>query len=1259
MTTAEALEGMTDPGKFEILATRVLRGIDPDCEAIAHAGVNAQGKTIPNPIDAFCRVPASDPPRYVMAAFTLAAADGLKAKWLFDHTAYTPTPQRKTPPPTAADDGDLIKAGNEAAAIRARHPTAEFVVWLCTNRRLDNDVQQPVHDRAAALGVEVRFLEQSQMRDFLDVRPGGQWLRQEHLGIQADQVSAPLLRKLSRDSLDRYATELLLPPADQLVPTRAAGAAFEALQGERSLHLLIGPSGAGKSVIAHDLLRRHTEAGGIGLWIPGEVADREASLSGAVDVVLRSLHPRLGPGAGHEILRPGIADRPLLLVVDDVNRSPDPIRLLRKVAGWSRPGSVSDGAAAGVTRSSLRLVCPLWDAWWHPLRHTFESTGCVRAQSVGPMTRPEAVACLKAALRGQPGAHTDTELAGFAERLHDDPILLGLFGRLLTADPSANPLAVCDNVIGKVVEQAVGELAAAKQTLAADYTTALDRLTEEMIRRRSLHPRWAEVEGWFGSQPALRDRLAQLAAQGHVCRLAETVGPPRFEFRHDRILEYHLSQAAARMLPTAGDDREAVMDPFFTPFVGRAIARSHLPGTVLDWVRQQNPPALVAAVPYLTSSASTYADEVVRLAGEWLRQPGGSPDAMRYDAYWTLARTSSPRIHPVTEGVRGNRSVWEARLRNGDAASGALALSGRFYPAMRYSWLESLIEEARTHHGPRLTNQLHHLLRSPDLSDRERFCALCLAGYLADPALANAVKFAWENAPDGRAFLLPALWAGIRCAGDTPAELLGPMMPYILLLQHDESGKKVNERYSILRELKFASRHGVGDSVLSYLTNLGVSQERFRWIVASILDDLDHPLAVRYVVRLLAETKHKAEQAGGFPPWAHMWGDNWNLEESGKKNCLSAASVSALKSLWEAAANPDWLKDYAFTQWARHVRDLAELQAVAPGSRHYESAVWQRALRGDRTVSGYVIGKVVSDEHWLRLIPSIWAAEFEPVVDVELGKIAADPEARAKGWSNHHFDLGHLIRDIPAEAAERLLARHWVGLGRCPLFIQAALYHDTPRCRDLASSSLASTEPGDDPLKHLDSFFGFFIQGLMDRLTRGHLDCLLPHLTRLDDGCLVGMLEYCRRFQHWDWAVTHLEPEMKRRAEASTPYSDGAPPRITRKACRWFPTDGELFAELDEIERIDARYRVGHLVRWWDDFIERDDPDNRVGRLLSEWFVRNPSPARFVAAVEILTERGKRHHLDALLRLKPPGDHPEVNRAAANAAYAVRRRSLD
>src|SRR3972149_4327914 len=102
MTTAAAIEEITDVGQFEILAVRVLRLLDEDCRRIEHLGVNAEGKTIPGALDAFVLVPGSSPLRFVMAAFTTSKREGLKKKWLFDHA-------ESRGPHTSGGRGGLIK----------------------------------------------------------------------------------------------------------------------------------------------------------------------------------------------------------------------------------------------------------------------------------------------------------------------------------------------------------------------------------------------------------------------------------------------------------------------------------------------------------------------------------------------------------------------------------------------------------------------------------------------------------------------------------------------------------------------------------------------------------------------------------------------------------------------------------------------------------------------------------------------------------------------------------------------------------------------------------------------------------------------------------------------------------------------------------------------------------------------------------------------------------------------------------------------
>jgi hypothetical protein len=123
--TAEALERMTDAGKFEKLAMPVLRELYPPCKTLAHLGVNAEAKTIPGLVDGFCRVPGSNPAQYIMAAFTSAGPKKLKDKWLFDTTVTEKAKQQKT----ERTDGDLIKAAKKAVAIRKNEPKAKFIVY--------------------------------------------------------------------------------------------------------------------------------------------------------------------------------------------------------------------------------------------------------------------------------------------------------------------------------------------------------------------------------------------------------------------------------------------------------------------------------------------------------------------------------------------------------------------------------------------------------------------------------------------------------------------------------------------------------------------------------------------------------------------------------------------------------------------------------------------------------------------------------------------------------------------------------------------------------------------------------------------------------------------------------------------------------------------------------------------------------------------------------------------------------------------------
>jgi hypothetical protein len=749
-----------------------------------------------------------------------------------------------------------------------------------------------------------------------------------------------------------------------------------------------------------------------------------------------------------------------------------------------------------------------------------------------------------------------------------------------------------------------------------------------------------------------------LAAQAHICQVSERDGKRRFEFRHDRILEYHLTRAGAEMLCQGGDERESLQDPFFTPIVGQAVGRFTLPGPVLAWIGTKVPNALVAAIPHLPAARSDYADQVVARAREWLVNAESAHESARFDAFWTLAATKSPYVLEVTEGAPEHVLLLEARLRNGDAVAGVKALSREFYPAIRHTWLEALIEQAPTYHGPKLVEKLQSLMTADNLDEQLRNGAFCLAGYLGDSSLAGAVMVAWQKAPDRLGIILPALWAGLRCAGDEPAGVIGPMMQVILKLPHDESGRSSSRRSSVLRDLGFAVRHGISELALRYLADLGMAEEAYRSIVAAVLDNVDHPVAVRYVASLLADAQHRAEQAGGFSPWASIWGDGWKGHEKGTDACLSATSVAALQSLWDDESQPDWLQKYAFSLWSRYVNNLSELRAIPARSHHFEAAAWQRALRGDPEIVPYVLGKLSDNRRWFHVVPPIWSQKFVPAIDAAMAALATELGRGAILWSNVHYDPCQLLRDIPSKVAEQLLEKYWEDLGTS-LFIQTALYHGTENLRALATKSLGLTDPEKEPLRFVESFFGFFTQELMDRLTVRHLETLRPYLNRLDDSSIHDMVEFCRRYDHWDWALQHLRPECRRRAQTAKPCPGGRLPYIVPITRQWFPSDEELLADLDEIETGDSRRHGRRVWFWWKRFIERGDSSSRAPQLLDQWLRQSLSLARFKIVARALRDRGTRQDL-AILRNFTLGPKPtEAEPIFADLEFAVMRRSLE
>ena len=701
---------------FEILAVRALREIDDDCRAIVHLGTNASGKTIRGPIDGFVRVPNSFPAKYVITAFTITAASSLQSKWLNDgipKPKISKTKRGKKPKKTAAkrskkpEIGDLIKAADNAASIRDTDPAAQFVIYLCTNQRPDGNLMTLAYAKGKELNVEVRFLEQSGLRDFLDGQPYGQWLRREYLGTPIDQISRQLLEEAAVINQREYAAFCLLVSNEHLIPTERAHHAYSALHDRSvSTHLLLGVSGVGKSVLALDLQKRVLEAHGLAFWIPQEVAERSLSAADALETVLRSSYPSLETGSGKKAVHVASSLGPLVLIVDDINRTSAPTNSLSKILRWGTPTSSDDKSPA---LPVFQIVCPLWPSHWASFSYRSDRQAWLRIHTIQSFLRKESVSYLRTVLPRE--QLTEGEAQTFAELLKDDPILLALFVDTISRAPDQNRLLLAQNVLQSWSAAVLRELSDKTCVPVAEYMSSLEMVAETMIAKRVLYPEQRELAGWFAANHTVARAVGQLAEAGHICFLRSKEGVTRFQFRHDRLLEFFITAALSRILTSGSPYIPSIWDPYFAIFLGRALAMHPVSAMVLDQIQAESPVALVAAISYLEDPGKADCkSEILTRARAWLQSGCIQKPAKWHYAVSLLQQTVSDDVLTVTDGLPRTPEVLYGRFRNGDVEAGASVLAREFLPAVNASWLDSIIANALSRHEPRMVADLEGLL---------------------------------------------------------------------------------------------------------------------------------------------------------------------------------------------------------------------------------------------------------------------------------------------------------------------------------------------------------------------------------------------------------------------------------------------------------------------------------------------------------------------------------------------------------------------
>lgn len=1224
--TTRRLAAITDAGRFERLATAVLRQANPGLYGnLSHPGMNPSGKTVKSPVDGIAFVPEANPPHMVIAHHTTGVVAPLLQKWLHDPSTVTPRRGRR---PTAPP-GDILKAMIVVNKERSRTPTLRVTLALTATTEPSESLTRDVADAAQRYGITIDIWSGSRIAHYLDNDADGQWLRKDCLGIVEQRLSISLLKELSRSSLE----SLPLMAEPETLIERELEKAVET-QLSRPVGFLVGESGSGKTTACYRYLQAHIKGGGCGLVLTHETLLENRTLDQAIDAELRRIHPILEPGAGTTARALCTSNQPLILLIEDVSRSSQPAFLLERLAGWLPVQSRETGNRG----ENWRLLCPIWPQKLATMADEARkriTPLCIIATRFTPIEGRTAVE-RRAELAGQ--SLSSLQAAQLAEALGHDPLLIGLW------DLSSHPRP--KQVIGDFFTSSLRRLAGqAGDITLSDYRSALMSLSHAMLQHRSIDPTWKAVLGWLENRPDQLAAIRQIVKNGEILSLSERNGVERLAFRHDRVRAWLLTEAALSLMKSGHMENSILAEPFFAEQIGNALAEDGVAAETIERVLALNPLALFYAFKACGERQIPGHEPVLEAINGWLAEEsshGRAHQSMRWAALQILAETESSQVLDI---VSRFREQWvpalEARFRNGDLLAG-LKLCLQFEPGVGAPWRDQQIAHAKLRFSATLVQTLGELLHRSNLEGSLLSGGLRLAGYIGSAALADSIGAAWQRTAGRDELLADFLWAAAQCCGDDAARVLGPVCDAWALLP-DESSKEgmPSPRDDLAaHHISWAFNDTLPLPALRYFVEQA-SRPELRWPITFMLRGVDQPDAVEFIARELASYSCKTEGTDSFSPFLHTVLSDWERRQTKMGRAMSEASRLRLQELWDRTENDKHLRQQAFRLWAATSAsvDVNLLQTVEQEECLADDILRARLKRRDHTAIPSLLEKLPMDEHggWWQLGRHIWSEELTGALGESFQHRASTVERTWGAGIQSDWIISDLIMRLPCSVAEGLMERHWEHLHFSPDFIQTALYTATPRSVELAGEALSQCPDPGEMLKYVSMHFGWKTSGHPGIQHIRQLEALIPYLDLVSDSDIYRFRECCNEHGWLPFRRTHLDHRLQGKWREIAQLDEE-----------------KAFAEWDRY--LDTA-QVYWVDSWLDRFLIQGEQWSRILSLLNAWLAQKQTISALQLAATAILHVGSRADLE-LLRIDGIEPLDEAKAIFKDTCYAFHLRSL-
>jgi hypothetical protein len=856
-------------------------------------------------------------------------------------------------------------------------------------------------------------------------------------------------------------------------------------------------------------------------------------------------------------------------------------------------------------------------------------------------------AICKAALLGS-RVLSPLDIASISANLGDDPYTIGLWGELLAADSTASPLELAKNVQERFLSEGLARASTTIGLPAYKIDAALKLFAAEMLQRRELQPVNGAIEEWFADMPDVRSALVAVLHQGYMMR-PHIDG--RIQFRHDRLRDELLCRGLRVAL---NRNPELLREPFYAKYLGRAASEGILKDEEIKSLRAVNPVALCESFGWRPSLGQRQ-QSLIDAALTWVREDVVAEKALPaviWQASAALFRSNVPPVLDITSNMPRNYYVLLARLKQGDAVSGAM-LCGRskgvFFPGVRAPQFENTVAHAVTMHRDKLLRDIAAALADDEKLRSDGNGLLLMVGYLASPKLLISIVSAWRRTPNPSHSLPFAVWATLRCAGGNGYANLEELLEFWKALSQEKDEHGMSPFWNVGSWLRHSFRWLESPESIRWLLRAAEENPVLKRVLSMLINEIDAPDSVEFAARYAGSVRKSLSPKTVLPMWLET--RHWDPRDSSGRR-LSSESQERLRMLWQSSATDEDVRDVAFRTWSVGCdrSDLDALRAIKSTDTLFQHSVWTRADLGDAEVVESLASLLREKPSFWWVAHKVWDARIRAVAEEILDELARTLSNDCAEYGDYRLeDIVEALVRLPSSEAEGLLEKFWSRLGNTRSFILGALRIGTPSVRVLAAQSIAACSPEVNLFEHASLRIVTHRLGeVIDYAAEARvLESLEPYIKRLwNDEFDALIRDFCRG-KHREWCRRALFERMSHQLRSL-----------------YFPSDDDLVAAFESLLHrdvaTDPNFKHPQARFWWEDLERRDVEPARVWAAIGRSNDTTASGINAEVVCELVGEFGSRNELALLEELTERAGHfPGVERASANAAFAVRIRVLE